>query len=199
MTQGPMTPEEIDEAIQKLRFPKPKLSADEAVAIALEQFLDRPEANHCAPSTIIALQQAYDLPAGDMLPWIAAGFRGGVCVGEICGALSGGVMAMGLMAYKVLEPKTPSQQKIACMAVTPYVRDLIYYFNRMFGSVHCAILSGQSEKTPEEIEIEIRNRIVKDICKNYVAFVVKTMVNWGEISQEPPKRVPFGAPPLKLG
>ncbi|MFC1983938.1 C-GCAxxG-C-C family protein, partial [Chloroflexota bacterium] len=159
----------------------------------------RPEANHCAPSTIIALQEAYDLPGGELLPWIASGFRGGVCLGEICGALSGAVIAMGLMSYKVLEPRTDHEQKLACAALLPYIRDLGYAFNRKFGSIHCAALTRLFELTPEEAEIEMRTRLRKEICREFVEYVVRKMVNWGEVSQEPPQRVPPGTPPLKLG
>ena len=199
MTQRIITPEDVNEAIQKLRFPKPKIPSDEAAKRAVALFTERPEPNHCAPSTIIALQEAYDLPGGELLPWIASGFRGGVCLGEICGPLSGAAIAMGLMAYKVLEPRTEHEQKIACQALMPYIRDLAYAFNRIFGSIHCAVLTRQLERTPEEAEIYSRINLGKDICSPFVDFVVRRMVNWGEVSQEPPQRVPPGTPLLRLG
>jgi len=199
MENKPITPEEVDLAIKKLRFPKPKISSDEAAKKAVALFTERPEANHCAPSTIIVLREAYDLPGGELLPWISAGFRGGMCLGESCGAISGAIMALGLMAYKVLEPRTEYEQKIACQAVTPYIKDLAYNFNHVFGSIHCSVLTTQLEKTPAEAEIYYRTKLVKDICARYVDFVVRKMVNWGEISQEPGKRIPSGTPLLKLG
>ena len=200
MPNKPITPEEIDEAIQKMRFPKPKISSDEAVKKSLDLFMARPEGNHCAPSTIKVLQEAYDLPGDDLPFWIATGFRGGVCLGEICGAISGAVIAMGLMAYRALGPSTDHEERIACQAIMPYIRDLAYMFNRKFGSVHCSVLTGQFERTPDETEIYIRTGYGKEhICNHLVEFVVRTMVHWGEISQEPPKRVPPGTPPLRLG
>lgn len=199
MAQKPITPEDIDEAIQKLRFPKPKMSSDEAVKKAVALFTERPEANHCAPSTIIALQEAYDLPGGELPSWIATGFRGGMSLGETCGALSGAVIAMGLMAYKVLEPRTDYEQKIACQAILPYIRDIAYCFNRVFGSIHCAVLTRRLERTPEEAEIYFRTRIGKDICSSFIEFVVRKMVLWGEVSQAPPPRLPMDPMPLKLG
>ena len=199
MSQKPITPEDIDMAIQKLRFPRPKISSDEAAKKAVALFVERPDGNHCAPSTIIALQEAFDLPGGELPSWIATGFHGGMCLGETCGALSGAVIAMGLMAYKVLEPRTDRAQKIACWAITPYVRDLAYAFNRLFGSIHCTVLTRRLERTPEEAEIYYRTRLGKDICSPFVEFVVRKMVNWGEISQEPPKRVPRDTPLLRLG
>ena len=188
MTNKPITPEDVDEALQKLNFPKPKISSDKAAKKAVDLFCARPEANHCAPSTIIALQEAYDLPGGDLPSWIATGFRGGICLGEICGALSGAVIAFGLMAYKVMEPRTDHEQRITCQAIKPYIQDLAYVFNYTFGSIHCAVLTGINEKTPEEYEIYSRTRLGKSLCSKYVDFVVRTMVNWGEEPHNPPPR-----------
>jgi len=195
-----ITPEEVDEAIQKMRFPKPKISSDEAAKMAVDLFQEQPEPNHCAPSTIKALQVAYDLPGGELPFWIATGFRGGVCLGEICGAISGAVIALGLIAYRVLEPRTDYEEKIACQAIASYIRDLAFAFNYKFGSVRCSVLTRAFERTPEESEIYFRTRFIKyHVCGPFVDFVVRTMVQWGEISIEPPPRVPPGTPPLKLG
>ena len=79
-----VSPEEVAEAIARLKFPKPRFSSDEAVRIALARFVARPAMNHCAPSVLMTLQEAYDLPGGDMMHWVANAFQGGVCSGEIC-------------------------------------------------------------------------------------------------------------------
>jgi len=174
------------------------MSSDEAAKKVVALLVERPAMNHCAPSTLMILQEAYDLPGGELPIWIASGFQGGIGLFEICGALSGSVMAMGLMAYKVLEPRTDHERRMASFALVPYIRDLAYCFNRIFGSIHCAVLSRQLERTPEEMEIELRTRLWEDICSPYVEFAVRHMVRWGEVSQEPPHRVPLTSP-LKLG
>ncbi len=61
MSQKPITPEDIDMAIQKLRFPRPKISSDEAAKKAVALFVERPDGNHCAPSTVIVLQEAFNI------------------------------------------------------------------------------------------------------------------------------------------
>ncbi len=210
MINREITPEDVDAAILKMRYPKPKISSDEAVKKAHDFFMERAEWdhpitmlaqwNHCAPTTIKVLQEAYDLPGGDLPFWIATGFRGGVCLGEICGAISGGVIAMGLMAYRALEPRTEHEERIACQAIMPYIRDLAYVFNSKFGSINCGVLTGLHDRTPEENEIILRTWYGKEhICRHFIEFVVGTMVRWGEVSQEPPKRVLPGTPPLRLG
>ena len=108
-------------------------------------------------------------------------------------------MAMGLMAYKVLEPKTERGQKLACDVIAAYVHDLAYIFNYKFGSVQCRVLTRRAGLDIAEREILHRTKIGKEICSPFVDFVVRTMVRWGEISQEPPPRVLPYAPPLKLG
>ena len=195
-----ITPEEVDAAIEKMRYPRPSISSDEAAKRALELFLEKPEWNHCAPSTTRALQEAFNLPGGALPYWIATGFRGGLCLGEVCGAISGGIIALGLHAYQTLQPATDYEEKIACQAIMPYIRDIAYLFNRNFGSIHCAKLTRMYELSPAEIEIEMRTGYIKNnICAPLVEFVVRTMVHWGEISQEPLKRVPIGTPRLELG
>ncbi len=200
MANRKITPEDVDAAILKMKFPQPEMSSDTAAKKALDLFLERPEYNHCAPATVKALQKAYDLPGGDLPFWISTGFRGGICLGETCGALSGGVIILGLRAYQVLKPGTDFEEKIACQAIMPYIRDLAYLFNRKFGSIHCSVLTKQDERTPEAWEIELRTGYSKyNVCAPLVEFVVRTMVQWGETAQEVPKRVAPGTPRLKLG
>ena len=199
MINKPITPEDVDDAIQKMRFSQPKMSSDEAAKKAVELFTARPEPNHCAPSVALVLQEAYDLPGGDLPFWIAAGFRGGVCVGEFCGILSGAAIAFGLRAYQVLEPRTDHEQRIASQAIKAYMWDIIYLFNRKFGSIRCAVLTGRQDITPLEAEIASRNRFSKEICVPMIDYMVRKLVNWGEISQEPPPRIPDNTPYLRLG
>jgi len=196
MPNRKITKRDVEEAIKKLRYPKPTISSDKAAKIAVDLFLERPEWNHCAPSTVKALQQAYELPGDDLPFWIATGFRGGICIGEICGVISGGVIALGLLAYKTLEPRTDHEQRIACQAIKPYIWDLIYVFNRKFGSIHCSTLTGQYSMSEIESKIYSRTWFGKEhVCRNYVEFVVRTMVRWGEVSIEPPEPIPQGVQP----
>jgi len=193
-----VTPEEIAEAIQKLRFPKPKISSEEAAKKAVARYTEGPAMNHCAPSTIEILQEAYDLPGGELLPWIANGFRGGVLIGEICGVLSGAAMCLSLMAYKVLEPRTDHERRIAAYAVEPYMYDIAYAFHTKFGSIRCATLTGRLDRPPMEAEKYSRLRLWEAQCSPYVDFVVRTIVKWGEDAQLPPPPLPLFGPRLKF-
>ena len=57
------------------------------------------EVPDCTPSTTMVLEEAYELPGCDLPAWIAVGFHGGICLSDICGALSGAVVTIGLIAY----------------------------------------------------------------------------------------------------
>jgi len=193
-----VTREEIAEAIQKMRFPRPGISSDEAVRRAVARFTARPDMNHCAPSVIMTLQEAYDLPGGELLPWIANGFQGGVGVGEICGALSGGAMCLSLMGYQAMEPRNDYTRRVAAVAIMPYMADLACAFHGKFGSVRCGTLTRRGERGPLETEKRMRLRLWEEHCTPFVEYVVRTMVRWGEVSQEPPPMPQPGQPPLML-
>jgi C_GCAxxG_C_C family probable redox protein len=140
----------------------------------------------------MTLQEAYDLPGGELVPWIANGFQGGVCVGEICGALSGGAMCLSLMGYKAMDPKNDYARQLVALAIMPYMSDLVYAFNNRFGSVRCAILTKHAELGPVEVEKRMRLRLWEESCTPFVEYVVTTLVRWGEISQEPPTMPDLG-------
>ena len=192
------TPQEIAEFMQKMRFPKPLISSDEAAKRAVDRFTARPAMNHCAPAVIMTLAEAYDLPERELLPWIANGFQGGVCVGEICGALSGAAMALGLMGYKVAEPKNDHMRRVVAYAMVPYMQDLEYAFFTTFGSIRCGKLTRRLERGPAEAEKYFRLRMWAANCAPFVDFVVRRLVEWGEVGQAPPSPPTPGIPTFKL-
>jgi C_GCAxxG_C_C family probable redox protein len=176
----PITPEEVAEAVAKLKFPKSGCSSTEAVRIALERFTSRPAMNHCAPSVIMTLQETYDLPGGEIMQWVANSFQGGVCSGEICGAISGAAIAYGLLAYQVL-PHTDHDRRVAAIANARALRDLTQGFAHTFGSVHCHTLLGKDKRTPEENARFIREAGWVRTCSPYVAYVIRAIVKQGEV------------------
>jgi C_GCAxxG_C_C family probable redox protein len=192
------TLDEITEFIKKMKFPKPLISSDEAAKRATDRFTAKPAMNHCAPSVIMTLAEAYDLPQKDLLPWIANGFQGGVCSGEICGALSGAAICLGLLSYKVSEPKNDHMRRIAAYALAPYMQDLEYAFYSTFGSIRCGKLTKRLERSSLEAEKYFRLRLWEAKCTPFVEFVVRKMVVWGELGQAPPPLPTPGTPPLKL-
>ena len=183
----------VEEAIAKTRPPKPLIPGDAAARKVVERFMAQeyfyqgiPLMNHCACQTLLILGEVWDLPCKDKLDWIAMGLQGGVCVGEICGTLSAAAVAMGLNAWKVLEPRTGYERRLATIAVSAYQQDLFFAFKRKFSQVHCLDILGLRESTPEEVSTFIRLRLWGNTCVPVLDYVIRTLCEWGESARELP-------------
>lgn len=171
----PISSAEVAAAAARLIFPKSRYTSNEAVRIALERFVAGPAMNHCAPSVIMTLQEAYDLPGGALMPWVANSFQGGVCSGEICGVLSGAAIAYGLLAYQVL-PHTDHDRRVAALANVPNIRALKNGFQHKFGAVKCSDLTRKGLMTPEDTQRFIKERGWRRTCSPYLVYVMRAMV-----------------------
>lgn len=81
---------------------------------------------NCAQSVLSACGKYTALPQETALN-VAAGFGGGVRSGEICGAITGAVMALGLIEK--------DKRKVAALS-----RDCVESFRKQFGCVRCVEL-----------------------------------------------------------
>lgn len=183
----------IEEVIEKTRPPKLLIPSEEAAKKTVERFMAQeyfyhgvPLMNQCACQTLLTLGEVWDLPCKDKLDWIAVGLQRGVCVGEICGTLSAAAVALGLNAWKVLEPRTGYERRLAAIAVSAYQQDPFFAFRRKFGKVCCEDILGLKESTPEEASKFIRLRLWGDTCVPVLDYVVRTLCEWGENARELP-------------
>lgn len=79
----------------------------------------------------------------DLIPRIATGFCGGMShTGRTCGAVSGGIMAIGLS----LGRSSPDEPNDPCY---PAVQAFLDKFSARFGSISCLELTGVHLGTPE--------------------------------------------------
>jgi len=79
----------------------------------------------------------------ELIPRIATGFCGGLAyTGGNCGAVSGGIMAIGLL----LGRSAPTDQKNRCYEA---VRAFLEGFLAQFGTLSCPELTGVDLGTPE--------------------------------------------------
>jgi C_GCAxxG_C_C family probable redox protein len=100
----------------------------------------------------------------DLLPKIATGFCSGVArTGMLCGALSGGIMALGLLTGRN-EPGAPVEQHYK------KVQELVAQFNDRFGSITCRELTGVHLGT-EEGRGQFREKNQIENCLGYAAEV----------------------------
>lgn len=100
------------------------------------------------------------------IPRIATGFGGGVGRnGDICGALAGGIIAIGLASGR----DNSDQSRDPCYDAA----DRFYNeFVETFGSSRCRKLTGLDLKKPEQREAHL-NRIHVERCNPIVAWAAK--------------------------
>lgn len=108
---------------------------DVAALVAQEaENLYRSGKMHCAESVLEAVRLAFAPQLPEAVVQMAGGFGGGSGAGCICGAVSGGTMALGLVM---------DGDKKAVSAMT---RELHTWFKEAYGATCCKILTAHGKK-----------------------------------------------------
>jgi len=108
----------------------------------------------CAESVLQAIAESQGIQS-DLIPRIATGFCSGISrTGGMCGAVSGGIMGIGLVAGRdspaeSLEPAYTLSQK------------LIGAFEKQYGSVNCRQLIGCDLNTEEGQRYFMENNLME--------------------------------------
>ena len=92
--------------------------------------------NNCAQAVIAACSDMTGLDEKTALA-ISAGFGGGLRSGEVCGAISGAVMAVG-MAY----PFTDGSDAEAKQKIAEFAKQCVAAAAEKYGKVRCSELKG---------------------------------------------------------
>ncbi len=104
---------------------------------------------NCAQCVLKACREFYPEVSDAVLAKIASGFGGGVCCGEICGALTGGVMAVGLSAeFDESDSDSILASKNSIKAI---INDMNSTFKNNFDSLLCSELKGGKHSCNELI------------------------------------------------
>lgn len=124
---------------------------------------------NCAESVLLALGQEPFFQGRDFggaIPRVATGFGGGLARnGQICGALSGGIMALGF----ILGRREAKESRDPCY---PAVDRLVNDFQERFGSIRCRDISRVDLKT-EEGRRRYQRMVHLEICNPVVAWSVQ--------------------------
>ncbi|MBI4966325.1 MAG: C_GCAxxG_C_C family protein [Desulfomonile tiedjei] len=117
---------------------------------------------------LLAVCEAYGIQS-ELIPKIATGFCGGISRScGMCGAVSGGIMALGLFTGRtapdqsVMESYTASQK-------------LMKNFEGTFGSTNCRDLTGVDLGT-DEGQKKFKEDNIKERCKVYTGEATKMAV-----------------------
>ena len=123
---------------------------------------------NCAESLLLAVgkDSGLEKDSARFIPRIATGFGGGIARnGDVCGALSGAVMAIGL----TLGRDGSDQSRDQCYtAVNHFYNDFV----QTFGSCKCRELTGVDFETPEGNAI-YRERVHRERCTPIVEWAAK--------------------------
>ncbi len=134
---------------------------------------------NCAESVLKACQELYQLPGTEMVPKAASGFGGGIGrKGSVCGALSGGILALGLAMGRMDPHDAAARDRIYAKA-----RELSERFEREFGTVLCANLTQCDLGTPEGQKKFKERGLHKNLCSKFVQGVTKWV---GKMIEEKP-------------
>jgi C_GCAxxG_C_C family probable redox protein len=105
----------------------------------------------------------------EVIPRIASGFCGGLAhTGGMCGAVSGGIMAIGLSQGR----DVPINSNEKCYEI---VQEFMKAFSTRFGEVNCQKLTGVLVGTPEGKAIFKEKGQIKQ-CTEYVGEAVRLVL-----------------------
>ena len=144
----------------------------EAAARARSLFLEEGHPYGCAETTFVVLKEAFGLPDASNSS-AAMALNGGVAYdGDVCGAISGSAIAVGLLAGRLVPDHALAKQSAQRVAA-----GLIEDFRREFGAISCRELIGRDIKTKEQHDAFIASGVWRTVCMRQVEFVVNSLAS----------------------
>ena len=136
------------------------LSRDEALKIAYESaekgFL-------CSEAVLMAISASLGIE-NELIPKIATGFGAGVArSGEICGALSGGVIALGMVFGR-----SKDEGGLSGPGIYWFSGELASKFRDKYGEVQCPKLLGLDLDIKEDYEKYRREGMWGNQCRQFI-------------------------------
>ncbi len=141
-----------------------KTAEEEAVRYFLNSY-------NCAQSVLLTMARRHKVKS-DLIPKIATGLGGGVGLcGSICGALTGGILAIGI-DYGSNEASQKERAKCYELAGQLYRR-----FERLHGTVLCRDLIGYDLSKTEELDRARAAKAFEKKCPEFVGTVVQILLD----------------------
>ena len=114
----------------------------------------------CAESVLRAVSEEYEIDIEH--PHIAMGFGGGMgFMGEVCGAVSGAVMAIGIV-------KGPVENQQEFQEIMPLVQDFRHRFETEMETISCRELTGMDLSKPGGFEEFMQSEVPEKVCTRAV-------------------------------
>jgi len=126
---------------------------------------------NCSQSVLLTMSEHWK-DKNELVPKIATAFGGGIgrC-GSVCGALTGGVLAIG-MKYGTNEPSVEKRLQAYELTKKFYSR-----FELQNGSVLCRELVGFDLSIPGELEKAKEMKILEKKCEGFVRSAVEILAD----------------------
>ncbi len=124
---------------------------------------------NCAQAVLLTLYEYINPHEKNLaIPKIATGFGGGMgrC-GNVCGALTGAIMAVGL---KYGANEVDLKKKVDCYDKTCV---LLKQFEKQHGSVMCSALIERDLSTPEGFAKAKQDQVFEKVCTKLIKSAVK--------------------------
>ncbi len=129
---------------------------------------------NCAQSVLLTMQDFWN-EKKTLEPKIASAFGGGIGRrGSLCGALTGGVIAIG-QKHGSNKPITSERQKAYSLALTFYDR-----FQKEHGSVFCRDLIGYDLSDSKELKKAWDSNVFISKCLHFVEKAVEILIDLSE-------------------
>ncbi|MDR0906427.1 MAG: C-GCAxxG-C-C family protein [Oscillospiraceae bacterium] len=129
---------------------------------------------NCAQAVFAAFAEDYDIDAETAMK-IAATFGGGMRSGEVCGAATGALMAIGAAKGHYIQGDTGAKADSGARTVQ-FMRE---FRERNGGCLLCRELLGIDTSTPEGREIFVRDQTYKTKCKGFIETAVAILEEQG--------------------
>ena len=120
---------------------------------------------NCAQAVLVPFSDRHGIGEKQAL-LIACGFGGGMGRSDnMCGAVSGAVMALGLKYWA--DKASDKEKKELCYAK---VREFLLKFRNKYGEVSCTGLLGCNMSTPEGMAEAKAKEVHTKVCPKFVEF-----------------------------
>lgn len=119
---------------------------------------------NCAQSVLKQFSAEFGLTDRQAL-LLGSGFGGGFHIGSVCGALAGGVMALGL----ALGSENPENRA----AIDQATKELLNCFMDNVGSIECRMIVGFDMSNPEQKRKAREEGVFEEYCDPAISLTVR--------------------------
>ena len=126
------------------------------------KYYDKEYDLNCAECMLVAANEEYDLDISKQTLMTMASFGGGIAIGSVCGAITGGAAVIGLMFTTERGHKSPQVKEITSRFINEY--------NRRMGTLECIPLKEKyyEQESPRcTIMMRTAAEVLQDLVEEY--------------------------------